>query len=87
MDHVRAPVRFNDAVECARAAGARVFVEVGPGATLTGMTQEAFAHQGVDDTLVLSAARRDRGGPQALITLLAQLHVHGNPVDLGALSG
>ncbi|MET7943991.1 type I polyketide synthase [Streptomyces sp. NPDC005302] len=87
VDHVRAPVRFNDAVECARAAGARVFVEVGPGATLTGMTQEAFAHQGVDDTLVLSAARRDRGGPQALITLLAQLHVHGNPVDLGALSG
>ncbi|MEU8793016.1 type I polyketide synthase [Streptomyces sp. NPDC048643] len=87
VDHVRAPVRFHDAVQSARAAGARVFVEVGPGATLTGMTQEAFAHQGVDDALVLSAARRDRGGPQALITLLAQLHVHGNPVDLGALSG
>ncbi|MFF1516512.1 type I polyketide synthase [Streptomyces sp. NPDC058305] len=87
VDHVRAPVRFHDAVECARAAGTRVFVEVGPGATLTGMTQEAFAHQGVDDALVVSAARRDRGGPQALITLLARLHVHGHPVDLGALSG
>ncbi|MEU0786324.1 type I polyketide synthase [Streptomyces sp. NPDC006173] len=87
VDHVRAPVRFHDALQSARAAGARVFVEVGPGATLTGMTQEAFAHQGIDDALVLSAARRDRGGPQALVTLLAQLHVHGSPADLGALSG
>ncbi|MFG2312774.1 type I polyketide synthase [Streptomyces sp. NPDC048566] len=85
VDHVRAPVRFHDAVETARTAGVRVFVEVGPGANLTGMTQEAFAQQGVDDCLVVSAARRDRGGPEALVAALARLHVHGNPVALDAL--
>ncbi|MCT9008767.1 type I polyketide synthase [Streptomyces rhizosphaerihabitans] len=87
VDHVREPVRFYDAVECARAAGAGVFLEVGPGATLAGITQEVFTGEGVHDALVLSSSRRDRGGPQALITALAQLHVRGGSVDWDALFG
>ncbi|MEU0602272.1 type I polyketide synthase [Streptomyces sp. NPDC006393] len=87
VDHVREPVRFHDAVECARAAGATVFLEVGPGATLTAITKEAFAGEGVHDAVVLSASRRDRTGPQALIGALAQLHVRGGSVDWEALFG
>ena len=87
VDHVRDPVRFWDAVESARATGAGVFVEVGPGATLTSITQEALAGEGVHDTLVVSASRRDRTAPQALLGALAQLHVNGAPVDFGALFG
>ncbi|MFI7406734.1 type I polyketide synthase [Streptomyces sp. NPDC049541] len=87
VDHLREPVRFHDAVECARAAGADVFLEVGPGATLASITQEAFAGQGVHDAVVLSASRRDRTAPQALIGALAHLHVRGGFVDWDALFG
>ncbi|MEU4928280.1 type I polyketide synthase [Streptomyces yokosukanensis] len=87
VNHVREPVRFHDAVECARAAGGHVFLEVGPGATLATITKENFAGEGVHDAVVLSAARRDRTGPQALIGALAELHVRGASVDFGALFG
>ncbi|WP_307840349.1 type I polyketide synthase [Streptomyces sp. G44] len=85
--HVREPVRFHDAVECARAAGANVFLEVGPGATLTSITKEAFAGAGVSDALVVSAARRGRPGAAALTDALAHLHVRGVPVRWEALFG
>ncbi|WKX71573.1 type I polyketide synthase [Streptomyces sp. XD-27] len=87
VNHVREPVRFFDAVEHARAAGARVFLEVGPGSALASITKEAFASEGVDDAVVLSASRRDREAPEALIGALAQLHVRGGSVDWDALFG
>ncbi|MFD9004240.1 type I polyketide synthase [Streptomyces sp. NPDC059582] len=85
--HVREPVRFYDAVECARRQGAGVFLEVGPGSTLASITQEAFAGEGVHDAVVLSASRRDREGAQALLGALAHLHVRGQFVDWEALFG
>ncbi|MEU6768141.1 type I polyketide synthase [Streptomyces sp. NPDC046853] len=85
--HVREPVRFHDAVESARAAGANVFVEVGPGATLASITKEAFAAEGVSDALVVSTARRGRPAAAALADALAQLHVRGVPVHWDALFG
>ncbi|MGN5376737.1 type I polyketide synthase [Streptomyces lasalocidi] len=87
VDHVREPVRFYDAVVCARAAGAAVFLEVGPGATLAGITKEAFAAEGVDDAVVLSASRKDREADRALLGALAELHVRGRSVDWDALFG
>ncbi|MDB1086973.1 type I polyketide synthase [Streptomyces sp. ACA25] len=85
--HVREPVRFFGAVECARTAGASVFLEVGPGSTLTSITGEAFASAGVDDALVLSASRRNRGAVETLVGALARFHVRGGAVDWGALVG
>ncbi|MFD9499443.1 type I polyketide synthase [Streptomyces sp. NPDC060035] len=87
VDHVRDPVRFFTAVECARAAGANVFLEVGPGSTLASITKEAFAAVGVDDAVVLSSSRRNRGAVETLVGSLAQLHVRGGAVDWGALFG
>ncbi|WP_425608651.1 type I polyketide synthase [Streptomyces albipurpureus] len=87
MDHVREPVRFFAALESARAAGAHVFLEVGPGSTLASITMEAFASVGVDDAVVLSSSRRDRGAVEALVGSLAQLHVRGGTVDWDALLG
>ncbi|WP_425575273.1 type I polyketide synthase [Streptomyces durmitorensis] len=87
VNHVREPVRFFDAVEHTRAAGAQVFLEVGPGSTLASSTKEAFAGEGVDDAVVLSSSRRDRGAVEALVAALAQLHVRGGSVDWDALLG
>ncbi|MGW7276301.1 type I polyketide synthase [Streptomyces sp. NPDC054864] len=86
--HVREPVRFYDAVECARTvSGASVFVEVGPGATLAGLLKDAFAGEGVDDAVVVSVSRSDRPAVRALLGALAQLHVSGAPVAWEALFG
>ncbi|MEW1642263.1 type I polyketide synthase [Streptomyces sp. NPDC091219] len=87
VNHVREPVRFFTAVECARTAGARVFLELGPGSALTGITTEAFAVAGVDDAVVLASSRRNRPAPRTLLGALAQLHVRGGNVDWSALFG
>ncbi|MEU6643646.1 type I polyketide synthase [Saccharomonospora sp. NPDC046836] len=87
VHHVRAPVRFFDAVRHARAAGANIFLEVGPGATLASITKEALAGDGVPEALVLSSSRRDRGAVDAVVGALAHLHVRGVEVDWGALFG
>ncbi|MFF5103255.1 type I polyketide synthase [Streptomyces sp. NPDC000134] len=85
--HVREPVRFFDAVEHVRAAGARLFLEAGPGSALTGILQDAFTGEGVDDALALSASRRDREPVEALTGALARIHVRGGTVDWDALFG
>ncbi|MFG2320909.1 SDR family NAD(P)-dependent oxidoreductase [Streptomyces tendae] len=85
--HVREPVRFHDAVECARTAGATVFVDAGPGSALASTTEDALTAAGVDGALVLSPARQDRGPVRALLGALARLHVRGGTVDWGALIG
>ncbi|QDY80096.1 type I polyketide synthase [Streptomyces qinzhouensis] len=87
VNHLREPVRFHAAVECARAAGATVFLEVGPGATLTGLTAEALAGTDAHDALVLSATRHNRGAVETLIGSLARLHARGGAVDWDALFG
>ncbi|WP_282090925.1 SDR family NAD(P)-dependent oxidoreductase [Streptomyces tendae] len=85
--HVREPVRFHDAVECARTAGATVFVDAGPGSALASTTEDALTAAGVDGALVLSPARQGRGPVRALLGALARLHVRGGTVDWGALIG
>ncbi|WP_373873073.1 SDR family NAD(P)-dependent oxidoreductase [Actinoplanes palleronii] len=86
-DHVREPVRFFDAVVSARKAGADVFLEVGPGASLTSVLTEAFAGEGAHDVLTVSSARRDRGAAEALGGALAHLYVRGVDVDWVGLIG
>ncbi|MFI2076572.1 type I polyketide synthase [Streptomyces triculaminicus] len=74
--HVRQTVRFSDAVRALDAAGATVFLEVGPGGVLTAMAQ-----QNVETAEAVAALRADRPEGLSVTMALARLHVLGVPVD------
>ncbi|MEX2984377.1 SDR family NAD(P)-dependent oxidoreductase [Streptomyces sp. C36] len=78
--HVRDTVRFSDAVRALDAAGAGVFLEVGPGGVLTAMAQ-----QSVETAAAVAALRADRPESLSVTTALARLHVLGVPVDWSAV--
>jgi acyl transferase domain-containing protein len=63
---VGATVRFADGVEALRAAGVTTFVEIGPDAVLSALTEDA-----------VPVLRADRPEPETLLTALARLHVRG----------
>ncbi|MDG5805265.1 type I polyketide synthase [Streptomyces ossamyceticus] len=77
--HARDAVRFLDGVRTLPAHGVTVHLEIGPDAVLTPMARDcadagtAAAH--------LAAIRADRDETETFATALAELHVHGFPVD------
>ncbi|MFF1903701.1 SDR family NAD(P)-dependent oxidoreductase [Kitasatospora sp. NPDC058218] len=77
VDHVRRPVRFADGIAAAAELGDALFVELGPGAALSGVVDET-----VDGRAVAVAALRD-GRPEAhtLLASVAELFVRGVEVD------
>jgi acyl transferase domain-containing protein len=75
-DHLMAPVRFVDQIKEMYAAGARVFVEVGPGAVLTTLTRKI-----APDATAIALDRADTRGLVQFLQGLAQLAVTGVPVD------
>ncbi|MEU5002618.1 type I polyketide synthase [Streptomyces sp. NPDC021622] len=77
--HVRGSVRFHDAVVALCEQGAEVFVEVGPGGTLS-----ALGLGSVPDAVFLPALRADRGEETAVVTMVAALHTRGVTVDWSA---
>ncbi|MGH8905929.1 MAG: SDR family oxidoreductase [Egibacteraceae bacterium] len=80
-DHLVMPVRFAEQVEQMEAAGARLFVEVGPGGVLTGLVGKALGARPH-----LAVATQGAGhGLTALQHALAQLHAHGVDLDLDRL--
>ncbi|ARQ70544.1 type I polyketide synthase [Streptomyces marincola] len=78
-----APVRFVDQVEAMYAAGARVFVEAGPGAVLTGLVRAILGDR--PHRAVAVEARPD-AGLRGFLTALAELAVAGVEVRTGWLS-
>ncbi|MGV9367189.1 type I polyketide synthase, partial [Amycolatopsis sp. NPDC003731] len=72
--HVRETVRFADGVATLEAAGATVFLELGPDAVLSAM---------VGGTAI-PALRRDRSETRALLTAVSTAHAHGVDVDWAA---
>lgn len=78
--HVRRPVRFHDALEHARAAGANRFLELGPGAALTALAGETGA-------FAVSVSRRGRDAAETLLTALARHDARGGNVDWTVLLG
>ncbi|MEU2834955.1 type I polyketide synthase [Streptomyces lavendulae] len=78
--HVREAVRFADAVTSLAAEGVGTFLEIGPGGVLTAMAQSVL-----DGSTVIPLLRTDRAEQVAVTTALAQLHVHGTPVDWTAV--
>jgi acyl transferase domain-containing protein/NAD(P)H-dependent flavin oxidoreductase YrpB (nitropropane dioxygenase family) len=79
---VASPVRFDATIEAIYAAGARVFVEVGPGRVLSGLASKIL---GARPHLVVPTDVPGEGGLQSLLNALGTLAVHGVPVDPVAL--
>ncbi|WP_420802695.1 type I polyketide synthase [Streptomyces cavernae] len=82
--NARQAVRFEDTVEALAAAGHRVFVEVAPHPVLTSAVSDVLDNRGDTETAVVGTLRRGDGGPGRFLLSLAELHVRGCPVDLGA---
>ncbi|MFD5556930.1 alpha/beta fold hydrolase [Streptomyces sp. NPDC127068] len=81
--HADRPVRFHDAVRTLRAEGVTAFLEIGPAAVLTTMVQ-ACLEDGAG-LLAVPALTRDAPEPEALLSAVAELHLHGAAEDLSGL--
>ncbi|MFE3496709.1 SDR family NAD(P)-dependent oxidoreductase [Streptomyces sp. NPDC059175] len=77
---IGAPVRFVEQIEAMYAAGARTFVEVGPGRTLTRLVGDILGDR--PHRTVACEPRQDSGLP-GLLDALARLAVAGLPVRTG----
>jgi acyl transferase domain-containing protein/NAD(P)H-dependent flavin oxidoreductase YrpB (nitropropane dioxygenase family)/NAD(P)-dependent dehydrogenase (short-subunit alcohol dehydrogenase family) len=80
--HLIRPVRFVDEIAAIYDAGARLFLEVGPGTTLSGLARHILDQR---NAVVLSI---DGSGPDGVVPLLhavGQLAANGVPVDFDAL--
>ncbi|HEX9298080.1 MAG TPA: SDR family NAD(P)-dependent oxidoreductase [Polyangiaceae bacterium] len=76
------PVRFVDEIEAMYAAGARVFVEVGPGGVLTDLVKRILRER---RHVALASDREGSSGVAAFLSALAQLVAAGVAVDVEAL--
>ncbi|MEW6298391.1 MAG: SDR family NAD(P)-dependent oxidoreductase [Thermodesulfobacteriota bacterium] len=81
-DHLVKPVRFAEQVEAMYQAGARLFVEVGPGNVLTNLVQQNL---GARPHLAVAPGAGGRSTLLSLQLALAQLAAHGVPVNLDRL--
>ncbi len=79
---VESPVRFAAQIEAMYEAGARVFVEAGPGQVLTGLVREALA--GRPYLAVACDAQPDKG-IRGFLTTIGELACAGVPVNMGWL--
>ncbi|PRX51425.1 acyl transferase domain-containing protein [Prauserella shujinwangii] len=78
--NLRETVRFHDAVRALLAGGHRRFVEVSPHPVLSAGVQDTADDAGVE-VVTTGTLRRDRGGPEQLLTALAATYTAGAPVD------
>ncbi|WP_413471642.1 SDR family NAD(P)-dependent oxidoreductase, partial [Streptomyces sp. MB09-02B] len=74
--HVRATVRFADGVRALREQGVGTVLELGPDGSLVSAVRET-----VPELTAVAALRRDRDETVALLSALAEAHVHGAAVD------
>ncbi|MFF5334387.1 type I polyketide synthase [Streptomyces sp. NPDC013181] len=84
--HVRASVRFGDAVRALAAKGVHTFLELGPDAALTPLGPDCLtgADEGAEPPVFTAALRRDRDEARVLTESVALLHARGVPVDWNA---
>ncbi|HZE16098.1 MAG TPA: polyketide synthase dehydratase domain-containing protein, partial [Mycobacterium sp.] len=85
MRHIRQPVRFADSVRFVQSAGGTRFLEVGPSSGLTASIEESLPDTPDGQVISVSALRKDRPEPAALINALAHGFVAGVSVDWRAV--
>ncbi|MFF8729241.1 SDR family NAD(P)-dependent oxidoreductase [Streptomyces sp. NPDC015171] len=78
VEHVRARVRFHDAVRALADTGVRTFLEIGPDAVLSAMGPDCTDAPG---TAFLPVLRRERPEAREALAALAAAHARGVPVD------
>ncbi|WP_369394291.1 SDR family NAD(P)-dependent oxidoreductase [Streptomyces sp. CG1] len=78
VEHVRARVRFHDAVSVLADSGVRTFLEIGPDAVLSAMGPDCTDAPG---TAFLPVLRRERPEAREAVGALAAAHARGVPVD------
>jgi acyl transferase domain-containing protein/NAD(P)H-dependent flavin oxidoreductase YrpB (nitropropane dioxygenase family) len=79
---IGAPVRFVDQIEAMYAAGARVFVEAGPGRVLTRLIADILGER---PHRAIACEPRPRQGLRGFLEAVAGLAVAGVPVRIGRL--
>ncbi|MEV5243557.1 type I polyketide synthase, partial [Streptomyces cinnamoneus] len=77
--HVREAVRFADGIRTLNDLGVTRFVEIGPGGVLSALAQGCLADTA--DVITIAALRAGSSEPEAVTGAVAQIHVHGIPVD------
>ncbi|MFF1903702.1 type I polyketide synthase [Kitasatospora sp. NPDC058218] len=77
VEHVRRPVRFADGIAAAAEFGDALFVELGPGAALSGVVAESAGEEAV----CVSALRDGRPETATVLAAVAELFVRGVEVD------
>ena len=83
---VREPVRFADCITWLAGAGAGVFTELGPDGTLSALGQRITGDDPDRDGPVwIPVQRTGRPEPEAALTAVAEMFVHGVGVDWAAL--
>ena len=82
VEHLTSPVRFADEVLAMYEAGARIFIEVGPQAVLTGLTGQILAGK---PHLAVATDLKSRPGLVQLAHMLAQVLVAGVPARIDRL--
>ncbi|MFN3910411.1 beta-ketoacyl synthase N-terminal-like domain-containing protein [Hyphomonas sp.] len=79
---IASPVLFREQIESMYAAGARVFVEVGPGNVVAGLVNDTLGER---DGIVLSLDNKRINGVSQFLAAAGALAVEGYALDLGAL--
>ncbi len=79
---IASPVLFRDQIEAMYAAGARLFVEVGPGNVVAGLVSDTLGER---DYAVLSLDNKRTNGVAQFLSSIGALGVAGLSLDLAAL--
>ncbi len=79
--HLREPVRVGEGIETLHRQGYTTLLEVGPHPTLMALAQRSLPEAG---TLALCSMRRAKDDWSEMLRSLAQLYVHGAPIDWAA---
>ncbi|CAI2768772.1 type I polyketide synthase [Flavobacterium collinsii] len=80
-DHLVQPVRFVDEIQAMYADGARIFIEVGPGKVLTGLTKSCLNQ----DAITLHVEDNNRNSLTHFLCMLAQYLGTGRSFNLNKL--
>jgi acyl transferase domain-containing protein/NAD(P)-dependent dehydrogenase (short-subunit alcohol dehydrogenase family) len=82
VEHLVKPVRFVEELERMYDDGARVFIEVGPGAVLTGLADKIFEE---DEVVLIQTERKGAEGLTWLLNALARYISTGRELDFERL--